>query len=84
MAVTAGDFNGDGKIDLVVAEQNTPGTTANCSAGTISILLGNGNGTFQFNVDYPCVGFPLSITVTDFNRGGALDLAVANGFGSTC
>ncbi|MBM4283471.1 MAG: VCBS repeat-containing protein, partial [Deltaproteobacteria bacterium] len=43
-SVTTGDFNGDGKVDLAVA---------NINADTVSVLLGNGNGTFQTKVDYP-------------------------------
>jgi hypothetical protein len=64
-----GDFNGDGKVDLAVADQNT---------GNVSVLLGNGNGTFQTHVDYATGRTPLSIAVGDFNRDGKLDLAVTN------
>lgn len=64
-----GDFNGDGKLDLAVADQNT---------GNVSVLLGNGNGTFQPHVDYATGRTPLSVVVGDFNRDGKLDLAVTN------
>ncbi len=67
--VIAGDFNGDGKTDLAVA---------NIGSNTISILLGNGDGTFQSHVDYPAGASPVSIVAGDFNRDGKLDLAVAN------
>src|SRR6266852_8819161 len=43
-AIVAGDFNRDGRLDLV---------TANEGDGTVSVLLGNGDGTFQPKVDYP-------------------------------
>ncbi len=43
VAVAAGDFTGDGRLDLAVVNYNT---------GTVSILLGNGDGTFQPPVDY--------------------------------
>ena len=43
-SVAAGDLNGDGKLDLVIA---------NFDAGKISVLLGQGNGQFAAAVDYP-------------------------------
>ncbi len=66
-AVVAGDFNRDGKIDLIVA---------NGSESTISVFLGNGDGTFQPGVDYFADGEPLSLVVADFNEDGKLDVAV--------
>jgi len=71
-SVAVGDFNGDGKLDLAVANNNS-----NLS-GTVSILLGNGDGTFQPHVDYPVGMGPYSVAVGDFNRDGKLDLVVAN------
>jgi len=64
-----GDFNGDGILDIAVA---------NLGANTISILLGKGDGTFQPRVDYAVGSSPLSIVAGDFNGDGKLDLAVAN------
>jgi uncharacterized repeat protein (TIGR01451 family) len=75
VAMAAGDFNGDGKPDLAVANQGD-WTTAN--PGSVSILLGKGDGTFQPAVDYPAGQTPNSIAVGDFNGDGKLDLAVAN------
>ena len=71
-SLTAGDFNGDGKLDLVVVNNNSN------QSGTISVLLGNGDGTFQSHVDYPVGTGPYSIAVGDFDRDGRLDLVVAN------
>jgi len=73
-AVT-GDFNGDGKTDLAVANQND---------ATVSILLGNGSGGFTQATGSPIsVGYgPTSIAVGDLNGDGKLDLAVADS-GST-
>ncbi len=68
-AVATGDFNGDGKLDVVVA---------NASSNNVSVLLGNGDGTFQAPVDYPTGSQPSSVAVGDFNGDGKLDLAVAN------
>jgi len=44
MAVSVGDFNGDGKLDLAVVNHGFSDTGDD---GGVSILLGNGDGTFQ-------------------------------------
>jgi len=76
-SVAIGDFNGDGKLDLAVANENCPSSP--CGVGSLSILLGNGDGTFQPAVDYATGGpAPYSVVVGDFNQDGKLDLAVAN------
>lgn len=67
--VAAGDFNGDGKLDLAVSDFYT---------NTISVLIGNGDGTFQPHVDYAAGLFPYDVVVGDFNADGVLDLAVSN------
>jgi len=67
-AVT-GDFNGDGKLDLAVG---------NLNSATVSILLGNGDGTFGPKQDFATGSNPRSIAVGDFNGDGKLDLAVVN------
>src|SRR4029453_2337977 len=69
---TTGDFNGDGKLDLAVAD------FGNFNGKKVSILLGNGDGTFQPHVDYTTGGLPRSVTTGDFNGDGKLDLALAN------
>ncbi len=66
--VAAGDFNGDGCPDLVVGNQ---------SDNTVSVLLGNCDGTFQNQVTYTVDNTPEAIAVGDFNADGHLDLAVA-------
>ncbi len=68
-SVVTGDFNGDGKLDLVVS---------NSDGGSISVLLGNGDGTFQVAASYGAGSSPISIAVGDFNGDGKVDLAVAN------
>ena len=70
-SVAVGDFNGDGKADLAVA---------NDGSDTVSVLLGNGNGTFQAAVNYGAGTDPRSVAVGDFNGDGKADLAVANFF----
>ncbi|HEV2425510.1 MAG TPA: choice-of-anchor D domain-containing protein [Terriglobia bacterium] len=76
--VATGDFNTDGIIDLAVINTNCA-TQQNCPAGSASILLGNGDGTFEPHVDYDTAPFSYSIDTADFNRDGRLDLAVNNG-----
>jgi YD repeat-containing protein len=68
-SVIAADFNGDGKLDLAVAEPNN---------NAISILLGNGDGTFQPHADVSVGQGPRSLVAGDFNSDGKADLAVAN------
>jgi len=70
-AVAVGDFNGDGKLDLVV-------TNSSESDNTVSVLLGNGDGTFQNQVTYATGTSPYAVAVGDFNGDGKLDLAVTN------
>jgi hypothetical protein len=64
-----GDFNGDGHPDLV---------TANFNTNNVSILLGNGDGTFQAVVNYAVGQSPRAVLVGDFTGDGESDLAVAN------
>ncbi|MGA3326960.1 MAG: VCBS repeat-containing protein, partial [Terriglobia bacterium] len=69
ISVAIGDFNGDGIPDLAVAD---------FTSSNVSILLGNGDGTFQTAVNYPVATNPRSVVVGDFNGDGKLDLAVAS------
>ncbi len=68
-ALATGDFNGDGKTDIAVA---------NLNAKTVGILLGNGDGTFNFGATLSTADQPLSLVVGDFNKDGHLDIAVGN------
>jgi hypothetical protein len=71
-AVVIGDFNGDGLLDLVVANKGD---------NTVSFFAGNGDGTFQAPVvSYAGIG-PIGLAVGDFDKNGRLDLAVADSGG---
>ncbi|MGA8352297.1 MAG: VCBS repeat-containing protein, partial [Isosphaeraceae bacterium] len=75
IAVTADDFNGDGRLDIAVADQGDPKTG---QGRGVSILLGNGDGTFQAPVLYDAGISPTSIVVGSFEgEDRPLDLAVA-------
>src|SRR5207248_1083299 len=71
-SVAEGDFNRDGKLDLACTSY---------SSNKIAILLGNGDGTFQNEVDYAVGPGADAIAVGDFNRDGKLDLAVTDNNG---
>jgi hypothetical protein len=71
--VAVGDFNGDGHLDLVAANG---GTEPHYTDGGVSILLGNGDGTFQAAQNYEVGSGPTSVLVEDFNGDGHLDLVV--------
>ena len=68
-SVTSADFNSDGKADLAVA---------NYSSTNVSLLLGNGVGSFAPAVNFPVGTNPRSVTSADFNADGKADLAVVN------
>ena len=69
-AIAASDLNGDGKVDLALSDR--------------SVLLGNGDGTFQTAQSYnPTLANDISAVVADFNADGKPDLAVADEFNVT-
>jgi hypothetical protein len=71
----AADLRGTGKLDIVTVNIGSGGVDA---PGSVSVLLGNGNGTFQKHVDYPVGNYPTGAVAGDFNSDGKLDLAVSN------
>ena len=67
-----GDFNGDGKADLVIR-----------NGGTLSVLLGDGAGNFAASFSSTVTGVtPVAAAVSDFNGDGNADIAIANSTGS--
>lgn len=67
--VSSGDFNGDGKIDLVAGD---------LTSSDIIMLLGNGDGTLKAPLTYHVASLPRYLAVGDFNRDGKLDLIFAD------
>jgi hypothetical protein len=76
-ALAIGDFRSDGKLDLAVTNVGTPSAGSNY-LGSVSILLGNGDGTFQTALNYTAGVNPFSVVVGDFNGDGNGDVAVSN------
>jgi hypothetical protein len=79
-SLAVGDFNRDGILDLAVT--NPCGSNPSCDVfgkGSVTILFGKGDGTFEAGPAGPATGTrPLFIATGDFNGDGVLDLAVSN------
>jgi autotransporter-associated beta strand protein len=73
-SVIAADLNNDGKLDLV---------SVNITSNTVSVLLNNGNGTFQAAQNISVGSMPFSVAAGDLNGDGKVDLAVADSGAST-
>jgi VCBS repeat protein len=67
--VRLGDVNGDGNVDAVAA---------NLEHGSVSVLLGNGDGTFAQAMTVDAGALPAWLTVADFDDDGLADIAVAD------
>jgi hypothetical protein len=72
-AVVTADLNHDGRVDII---------TANGGSNSVSVLLGNRNGTFAAAQNYAVGASPLSVAVGDFNDDGKLDIVTGNADGS--
>jgi hypothetical protein len=69
LGVVVADVNRDGHPDLI---------TANSASNSVSVLLGNGNGTFKAATNFSTGATPYAVAVADVNSDGKLDLLVAN------
>jgi len=69
VAVIVADVNGDGHPDIIVA---------NDSAGTVSVLLNHGDGSFAASVTYPAGSEPVALAMADLDGDGFPDLVVAD------
>jgi outer membrane protein assembly factor BamB len=72
-SVSIAELNGDGKLDIAVA---------NWGGSNVSVLLGNGDGTFEPQVSYATNTVPASLQIADMNGDGKPDLVVADAFAS--
>jgi hypothetical protein len=73
--IAFGDFNGDGRWDLVVANQGDNG---------VSVFLGQSNGTLGLKSDFGTEASPSAVAVGDFNGDGKVDLAAVGSCGLPC
>ena len=74
--IASGDFNFDGKLDIVTA--NYVSTNVYYGSNSLSVLSGNGDGTFNAAVNYPVGTMPWGVIVGDFNGDGISDLVASN------
>jgi hypothetical protein len=78
-SIVATDLNNDGNLDVAIGHGIACFTAPCTSARTISVILGNGNGTFQPSSEIDVGSGQYKVSVGDFNRDGKKDLALGAG-----
>lgn len=80
-SLATADVNGDGRLDLITANdgENNVVFTGSGALPALSVLLGNGDGTFAAKQDFAVGRFPRSVAAADVNRDGHLDLITSDG-----
>jgi hypothetical protein len=68
------DLDGDGNLDVAVTDYGNPSAADD---GGISILLGNGDGTFRVATSVPAGKNPIHIAAADFDNDGKQDLVIS-------
>jgi hypothetical protein len=76
--VAVADLNGDGHPDMIVVDAQCDAQCYECVQSQVSVLLGNGDGTFQPAVNYPAGNQGQSVALGDLDADGHLDVVVAN------
>jgi hypothetical protein len=74
--VVVADFNGDKNLDLATVNLGSN------NSGSLSVLIGNGDGTFRAPVQYTIGYLPSGLVVADFNNDGRSDIAFVDAPGN--
>jgi hypothetical protein len=80
LSVIVSDVNGDGKPDLIVPNYCSILSDGICESGSVGVLLGRGDGTFEPVVNYPIPALSFSLSVGDVNGDGKPDIVAATGY----
>jgi hypothetical protein len=80
--VVVADVNGDGKPDLIVSSCALAGSNCGSADGVVSVLFGNGDGTFQAPINYDSGAQKANeLALADVNGDGIVDVIVTNWYG---
>jgi hypothetical protein len=82
-SVVMADFNGDGFLDLAVVSNGAGAASSSGSAGAVTVLLGQGDGTFRDAIVYGAGINPLSVAAGDVNGDGQPDMLFSDNLANT-